>query len=184
MLLALSVGSGGAADTPSAANSRPGELSTQAPSRAKKVNLNSASLEELESLPGVGPATAAAIIKARPFKNINELTNVTGIGSAKLAALKPYVSVRPVRASAVGKPASGEKASSSEHLGKSPPNSTHKIDLNTATKEELESLPDIGPVRAQAIIDARPFSSIEDVMKVKGIKQGVFNKIKDQIRVK
>ena len=44
-------------------------------------------------------------------------------------------------------------------------------------------LPDIGPVKAQAIIDGRPYTKIEDVMKVKGIKQGIFNKIKDWITV-
>ena len=59
-----------------------------------------------------------------------------------------------------------------------------KIDLNAATKEELESLPGIGPVRAQAIIDGRPYAKPEDVMKVKGIKEGIYNEIKDQISVK
>ena len=59
--------------------------------------------------------------------------------------------------------------------------------INTATKEELEALPGIGPVKAQAIIDYRTangaFKSPEDVMKVKGIKDGEFGKIKDQISV-
>ena len=59
-----------------------------------------------------------------------------------------------------------------------------KVNLNTATLEQLESLPGIGPVKAQAIIDARPFSAIEDVMKVNGIKEGVFGEIKDAITVK
>src|SRR5678816_3402714 len=61
------------------------------------------------------------------------------------------------------------------------------VNINTATKEELEALPGIGPVKAQAIIDYRAangaFKSPEDVMKVKGIKEGEFGKIKDQISV-
>ena len=57
------------------------------------------------------------------------------------------------------------------------------MNLNTAPKEELDSLPGIGPVKAQAIIEARPFKTIEDVMKVKGIKEGEFSKIKDLITV-
>jgi competence protein ComEA len=59
-----------------------------------------------------------------------------------------------------------------------------RINLNTATQEELESLPEIGPVKAQAIIEARPFSSVEDVMRVKGIKEGTFEVIKDRITVR
>lgn len=61
------------------------------------------------------------------------------------------------------------------------------ININTATKEQLEALPEIGPVKAQAIIDYRnangPFKSPEDIMKVKGIKEGTFGKVKDQIGV-
>src|SRR5437763_12530385 len=61
------------------------------------------------------------------------------------------------------------------------------VNINTATKEELDALPGIGPVKAQAIIDYRnangPFKTSADVMKVKGIKEGEFAKIKDQIAV-
>src|SRR5215831_2417219 len=61
------------------------------------------------------------------------------------------------------------------------------VNINTASKEELDALPGIGPVKAQAIIDYRnangPFKTPQDVMKVKGIKEGEFGKIKDQISV-
>jgi competence protein ComEA len=61
------------------------------------------------------------------------------------------------------------------------------ININTATKEELEALPGIGPVKAQAIIDYRnangSFKSTQDIMKVRGIKEGEFGKIRDQIAV-
>jgi competence protein ComEA len=59
-----------------------------------------------------------------------------------------------------------------------------KVNINTANKEMLEALPGIGPAKAQAIIEGRPYSTPEDIMKVKGIKQGTFDKIKDQITVK
>src|SRR6187402_1185561 len=61
------------------------------------------------------------------------------------------------------------------------------VNINTATKDELDALPGIGPVKAQAIVDYRsangPFKTPEDIMKVKGIKEGEFGKIKDQIAV-
>jgi ERCC4-type nuclease len=56
--------------------------------------------------------------------------------------------------------------------------------IYTATKEQLEALPEIGPVKAQAIIDGRPYQKPEDVMKVKGIKEGTYGKIKEYITVR
>jgi competence protein ComEA len=68
-----------------------------APSSAAPVNLNSANTEQLEALPGVGPATAAAIISDReahgPFLTVNDLGRVRGIGDAKLEQLRDLVAV-------------------------------------------------------------------------------------------
>ncbi len=62
-----------------------------------------------------------------------------------------------------------------------------KINLNTAGEEELMSLSGIGEAKAAAIIRYRQekggFSSIEELMEVDGIKEGVFEKIKDQVKV-
>jgi competence protein ComEA len=61
------------------------------------VNLNTASAVELETLPGVGPTTAAAIIAHReangPFTAVDQLLDVRGIGDAKLAQLRDLVAV-------------------------------------------------------------------------------------------
>ena len=60
-----------------------------------------------------------------------------------------------------------------------------KVNINTGTAEELMSLPGIGQAKAALIIEYRTangsFSSIEDIMKINGIKEGMFNKIRDKI---
>lgn len=59
------------------------------------VNVNAATVEELVSLPGVGPVTARKIIEYRnangPFASVEDLLNVKGIGVAKLRKMKPYL---------------------------------------------------------------------------------------------
>ncbi|MGB9769617.1 MULTISPECIES: helix-hairpin-helix domain-containing protein [Caldisericum] len=64
---------------------------------------------------------------------------------------------------------------------------TGKININSATKEELMTLPGIGEVKANAIIDYRtkngPFKSIHDIVNVSGIGEKTFEKIKDLITV-
>lgn len=61
------------------------------------------------------------------------------------------------------------------------------VDLNTATKEELMTLPGVGESRAKSIIAYREksggFSKIEDIMQIEGIKEGMFSKMKDRICV-
>jgi competence protein ComEA len=60
------------------------------------VNLNTASPDELESLPGIGPATAASIVEARtrrPFRRVDDLLDVPGIGPAKLDQVRGLVTV-------------------------------------------------------------------------------------------
>ena len=155
------------------------------------LNLNTASQKELEVLKGVGPATAKKIIAGRPYNSVAELSKA-GVPDKTIEAIKPFVTVGP--AAPTAKPsgvaekvkppvekakATGEKAKSAAKLAPG-----QKININSATKEELDALPEIGPVKAQAIIAGRPYNKIEDIMKVKGIKEGTFNKIKDYLTVK
>jgi len=74
-----------------------------APVPAKKkppsepVNINTATSEELQSVPGIGPVTAEKILKMRKargrFRSVNELRAIKGIGPKRLAKMKPYLTV-------------------------------------------------------------------------------------------
>lgn len=53
------------------------------------------------------------------------------------------------------------------------------ISLNQATEDQIDTVPGIGPKKAQAIIGARPFTCLEDLMKVKGIGEKSYRKYRD-----
>lgn len=59
------------------------------------------------------------------------------------------------------------------------------LDVNTATKEQLDTLPGIGPVKAEAIIKYReekgPFTSVEQLKEVNGIGEKIFQSIKSEV---
>ena len=55
--------------------------------------------------------------------------------------------------------------------------------MNTATVDELDALPDIGPTRAAAIVAGRPYKSIDDLLAKGVVSQATFDKIKDRVVV-
>jgi len=57
------------------------------------VNINTASQEELESIPGFGAAVALQIIEGRPYSKVEELEKVYGLGHNLVESLRPYVKV-------------------------------------------------------------------------------------------
>jgi competence protein ComEA len=72
------------------------------PASSAVVNLNTASPSDLEGLPGIGAKTAARIVEYRqkngPFKKIEELMNVRGVGEKNFLKLKPQIIVTPAKA--------------------------------------------------------------------------------------
>ncbi len=66
---------------------------------AHPIDLNTATLQQLEELPGVGPVTAQKILEFRaksgPFKSVNDLLAVPRISKSKLAKIRPYVYIKP-----------------------------------------------------------------------------------------
>ncbi|MCX5850113.1 MAG: helix-hairpin-helix domain-containing protein [Deltaproteobacteria bacterium] len=170
------------------------------------VDINNASQKELEALKGVGPASAKKIIAGRPYKSVDELSKA-GLNAKAVDSIKPFVTVggaqsAPVAAAATKATAAKTSAAAtttaaSSEVTKSAKNVQTtaksaaaklapgtKININNADQSTIEKLPEIGPVKAKAIIDVRPYNSIEDVMKVKGIKGKTFDAIKDYIVVR
>jgi competence protein ComEA len=156
------------------------------------VNINTDDSDTLQELPGVGPALAKAIIAGRPYRKVEDLEKVDGFGPAKIAQVRSMVTLDvpapappPTTTRVPGKAATiREKAAAKARPAATPElRPGEKININTASAERLQALMGIGPVKSQAIVDGRPFKTIEDVMKVRGIKEETFAKIKSNISV-
>ncbi len=93
-----------------------------AQSQSAAVDLNTAGVSELDSLPGIGPAIAARIVAYRekngPFKRPEDLMNVSGIGEKKFLALKDRVSIAAPKPAQPPQPPSNVRGSQSKPAGK------------------------------------------------------------------
>lgn len=101
-------------------------------------------------------------------------------GGESLARRKPA----PTRAT--NEPAPRETTRTAARARWSPTDArgSDRIDLNQATQEELESLPGVGPEIARRIIDGRPYTSVEELRRVRGIGASRFAQIADEVRVR
>lgn len=97
--------------------SPPGSVAIE-PLGAGAVNINTATVDELVRLPGVGPAKAAAIaafrVKHGPFKRIEDLDRVKGFGRKLLGRVRPFVALSGPT-TYVGKPGSRKDSTKLEH---------------------------------------------------------------------
>ncbi len=136
-----------------------------------KVDLNKATLAQLEVLPGVGPAYAKKIIAGRPYKSVDDLSKA-GIPAAKISKIKSLVMV-----GAAGdlSPSKDTKVADKEPTSK-------LVDLNTAKESALEEVPGIGAAYAKKIIAGRPYKSVDDLSKA-GIPNATISKIKSLVMV-
>jgi competence protein ComEA len=160
-----------------------------------KIDLNAAGANELSQVPHIGPATAAAIVRHRdehgPFASVEGLTAVRGIGPKTLEKVGPYLAVSatpPDRTEPVelkrkpAEPAPTASTSREKLRPGDPP-----IDVNTATADELQRIPKIGPGTAAKIVAARvekPFTSVDDLRRVSGIGPKTLDAIRPFVRVK
>ena len=152
---------------------------------AGAVDLNTADVAELEQVPGLGPARAKAIVVARaaaPFDEPGDLDRVPGFGPAIVEKVRPFV-----RAEADDPPLAQRKrpnpapvpAAKGEKLRPGDP----PVNVNTATEDELQRVPGVGPVTARAIAAARPFKTVDDLDRVKGIGPKSLEKLRPFVTV-
>ena len=80
---------------------KPGKPAAAKPAVNSTININTATVADLETLPGIGAKTAARIVEYRqkngPFKKVEELMNVSGVGEKSFLKLKPQLVVAPVK---------------------------------------------------------------------------------------
>jgi competence ComEA-like helix-hairpin-helix protein len=95
------------------------------PPPAKPINLNQATMEQLQQLPGVGPVTAHTIIRFREksgwFKRVEDLLAVRGISRGRFKKIRPYVFVGPPAKKKDPKGSGDKRHSSEETLRLAPP---------------------------------------------------------------
>ncbi len=145
--------------------------------RGERLDPNTAPVEELDRLPGVGPALAERIVEARavgPFRSAAELGRVPGVGPRTAERLAPFLAL----------PAEGGPA----RAGAGGPSAGAVIDLNRADAAALQSLPGVGPVLAERIVayrdSAGPFLAVDSLRAVKGIGAATLDRIRGRLRVR
>jgi len=155
---------------------------------------------ELARLPGVGPALAERIVTTRSslgaFQEPEDLLRVSGIGSATLDRIRPYLDLSdpPSRPSVPGARPTGGGVVPGVVTGGGPGGGVVRttelgslVDLNRAGAAELETLPGIGPALAGRILAERSrrgrFDRVEELLEVSGIGPATLERIRPLLRV-
>lgn len=157
------------------------------------LDLNAATAEELETLPGVGAILAERIVSYREavggFQTLEELQQVNGIGSGIYSQIAPYLfiigelqtispeSELPEATDAAAPETAPEFASAS----------IPRLDINIATAEDFQKLPNVTPEQAEAIVRLRTqiqyFQNIYELLYADGMTDWLFLSIRDYLYV-
>lgn len=143
----------------------------------ERIDPNEAPAEELDRLPGVGPATARSILEERAsggaFRSRRDMLRVPGIGPSRLEEMAAHLSL-PDGADAEDRGRNGRPGD--------------RVDLNRADLASLEQLPGIGPALAGRILELRgregPFRAVEDLLEVSGIGPVTLERLEGRVVVR
>jgi len=155
------------------------------------VDVNTAAESDLDRLPKVGPAQAHRIAEWRqahgPFRTLADLDSVPGMGPAALAAVAPWVALPPGGSDVGGArgTATPRTIATTSRRVVDGVEAGRPVNVNTATAEELQTLPGIGPALARRILEHRaaqgPFRSAEELSKVPGIGPATATRLRGRI---
>nr|WP_276510245.1 helix-hairpin-helix domain-containing protein [Longimicrobium terrae] len=149
---------------------------------------NTASADELDRLPHVGPSLAARIVARRAthvrYRTMADLDSVEGVGPSLLRDAGPHLALAPAPAAVLAAKLSG--AAEGAGTGSGGGSSSTVLDLNTATAAELESLPGVGPALARRIVEFRQregrFRSVAELDRVPGIGPSMLSRLAPRVR--
>ena len=119
------------------------------PAGPSLIDVNSADEKALDSLPGVGPVRAKAIVANRPYADKQELVTKKAVPANVMAEIEDKIAL---------------------------------VNVNSASAAMMAKiLPNVGPVRAQQIVDKRPYASLQDLVAKGALTQGVFDGVKNLV---
>jgi competence protein ComEA len=152
-----------------------------------RLDLNTADHTALRQLPGVGDHLAQRIEDYRrahgPFRSVDDLRKIEGIGPKMLERLRPLVEVTGPT-SAAPEPGPAPRPAVHRSGKKVPP--SKPLDLNTASEVDLQQVPGIGPTLAGRIVEyrtAHPLHSVDELRRVRGIGAKLLEQLRPHVHV-